>query len=64
MKKIIVGFSVLLGLMGAQALAADLPLRSPPPVAPLFTWTAAGDARPPLLRSLPRGFLLQVIPAA
>jgi len=39
MKKIVVGFSVLLGLMGAQALAADLPLRSPPPVAPLFTWT-------------------------
>jgi outer membrane immunogenic protein len=38
MKKIIVGFSILLGLTGAQALAADLPLRAPPPYAPVFTW--------------------------
>src|ERR1700719_4577131 len=37
MKKLIVGCAMLVGL-GGTALAADLPVKAPVPVAPVFDW--------------------------
>jgi outer membrane immunogenic protein len=40
MKKMVIGVSALLGLIAAPALAADLPVKAPPPSAePVWSWT-------------------------
>lgn len=39
MKKILLGFAAIATLIGTPALAADMPLKAPPPPAPVMNWT-------------------------
>jgi outer membrane immunogenic protein len=39
MNKILLGCAAIVALIGTPALAADMPLKAPPPPAPIASWT-------------------------